>query len=102
MMEQCKEKLSIARLTRAIFSSVTRRGSTFDRKKGKFVYCHSKFGSYCYFGKGQRICRKDKKWYGTPIKEKNQGRICSHVFVNWQQKVDIPCSFGRNRGKESY
>ena len=44
----------------------------------------------------------NKKWYGTPIKEKNQGRICSHVFVNWQQKVDIPCSFGRNRGKESY
>ena len=50
----------------------------------------------------ENIKTKDKKWYGTPIKEKNQGRICSHVFVNWQQKVDIPCSFGRNRGKESY
>ena len=25
MMEQCKEKLSIARLTRAIFSSVTKK-----------------------------------------------------------------------------
>lgn len=36
-------------------------GSTFDRKKGKFVYCHSKFGSYCYFGKGQRICRNIRK-----------------------------------------
>lgn len=33
------------------------------------------------------------KWYGTPIKEKFQVRICSHACAIWLRKKDISYSF---------